>query len=143
MQEGDFLAIVQRIVAKDSRYAVDAYLFVREALDFTVKTLRKPTEGPQRHVTGRELMDCMRQFALNEFGPMAFTVLNEWGVTRTEDFGELVFNLVDAGVLGKTDADKREDFTDGYSFAEAFQMPFLPPSKRPPATPARRRAVAK
>jgi uncharacterized repeat protein (TIGR04138 family) len=143
MQEGDFLAVVQRIIAKDPRYAADAYLFVREALDFTVKTLRKPTEGPQRHVTGQELMDCMRQYALNEFGPMAFTVLNEWGVTRTEDFGDLVFNLVDAGVLGKTETDTREDFAGGYSFAEAFQTPFLPPSKRQPSTPTRRRAVAK
>jgi uncharacterized repeat protein (TIGR04138 family) len=82
-------------------------------------------------VTGRELLSGIRTYALAQFGPMAMTVLDEWGVTRCEDFGEIVFNMVDAGLLSKTDSDSREDFQGGYSFDEAFRNPFLPQGKLP------------
>jgi uncharacterized repeat protein (TIGR04138 family) len=129
MKKVNFDEALEKILGADSRYDAQAYLFLREALDFTVRLLAKPQEGPSRHVSGAELLEGIRQFALQEFGPMAKTVLNRWGVTRCEDFGELVFNLVQNGVLGKTEQDRKEDFAGGYDFDEAFQRPFLPHSR--------------
>jgi uncharacterized repeat protein (TIGR04138 family) len=113
--------LLEKIAVRDPRYAIEAYGFLRAGLDFTVRRLERP-----RHVSGHELLDGLREFALNEFGPMAQTVLNGWGIERTEDFGEMVFNLVDAGLLGRTDEDDRADFADGYDFDEAFRRPFRP-----------------
>ncbi|NOU35796.1 MAG: hypothetical protein HOO88_03370 [Kiritimatiellaceae bacterium] len=109
------------IMARDSRYAVDAYAFVRAGLDHTVRRLEKP-----RHISGQELLDGIREFALFEFGPMTKTVLNDWGVRRTEDIGEIVFNMVETGMLGKTEKDSRADFANGYDFDEVFRNPFRP-----------------
>jgi uncharacterized repeat protein (TIGR04138 family) len=130
MHKIDFEEALRKIVAADPRYETQAYHFVREALDFTVKMLSKPVDGPGRHVSGAELLDGIRQHALQEFGPIAKTVLNRWGISHSEDFGEIVFNLVEQGILGRTDEDKREDFRGGYTFDEAFVRPFLPASRR-------------
>lgn len=132
MNEAPFMEAVEGICKKDSRYNAEAYVFMREALDFTAKMLNKPSEGPERHMTGAELLDGIRAYALQEFGPMAFTTLNTWGIKTTKDFGEIVFNLVESGKLGSTEEDKREDFADGYDFFDAFARPFLPapPPKR-------------
>jgi uncharacterized repeat protein (TIGR04138 family) len=138
MKQTDFNEALRKILEQDTRYAPEAYLFLREALDFTIKLLQKPDKGPARHVSGAELLDGIRQFALQEFGPLALRVLNHWGVKRCEDFGEIVFNLVDSGALGKTEEDRREDFAGGYDFERAFAAPFLPEK----ATPARRAARA-
>ncbi|MFC1497112.1 Minf_1886 family protein [Verrucomicrobiota bacterium] len=137
MQELDFGKIVKDIISKDPRYDAEAYSFTREAVDFTVKTLDKPIEGPDRHISGRELLDGIRQYALQEFGPMALTVFRIWGINNTSDFGEMVFALVDSGVLGKTEQDNKEDFANGYDFNEAFAKPFLPekPLKQKKAKP--------
>lgn len=116
--------ILKAILARDFRYTQEAYLFVRAGLEFTVRQLEKP-----RHVSGQELLEGIRTFALQEFGPMSKTVLAGWGIERTEDVGEIVFNLVDTGLLGKTERDCREDFADGYDFEEAFRRPFLPAGK--------------
>ena len=128
MQKLSFPEALDVILREDRRYDIEAYLFVREALDYTVKMLNTPPQGPERHISGQELLEGIRQFAVCEYGPMALRVLNTWGVRRTADFGEIVFNLVEKGVLGKTDRDKREDFAGGYDFADAFAKPFLPPS---------------
>mgnify|MGYP005853966415 CR=1 FL=1 len=136
MKKVNFQEALLGILDRDPRYAEDAYHFLREALDFTIKLLEKPVEGPGRHVSGQELLEGIRQFALKEYGPMALRVLNTWGIRRTDDFGEMVFNMVGAGVLGKTDEDRREDFTGGYDFDAAFVKPFR--ATRPtPAQPAR------
>ncbi len=123
------------MITKDVRYHRDAYLFVRDALDFTKTTYtdrRKSLElTEQLHVTGQELLSGIRTYALAQYGPMAMTVLEEWGIARCEDFGEIVFNMVDGGLLSKTDSDSREDFQGGYSFEEAFRNPFLPQNKLP------------
>lgn len=116
----------------DRRYDAGAYLFVREGLDYTLKLLKKQGHSPARHVRGQELLDGLRQFALDEFGPLAKTVLNHWGVHHGEDFGEIVFNLVEIGVLGKTDEDSRADFKGGFDFDTAFVQPFLPDRKPAP-----------
>jgi len=124
MQPTNFEEALRLIRQEDPRFAEGAYLFVREALDFTIKLLKKPATGPRRHVSGAELLEGIRQYALQEYGPMARTVLATWGVHRCEDFGALVFNLVNARVLGKTDEDRLEDFNGGYDFDEAFRAPF-------------------
>ena len=133
MHEASFEEGLETILAKDMRYHRDAYLFVREALDFTQKaTIRERREG--LHVTGQELLAGIRDFALAQFGPMAITLLEEWGITRCEDFGEIVFNMVENGLLAKTKTDSREDFQNGYDFDEAFRKPFLPKKKVPKET---------
>jgi uncharacterized repeat protein (TIGR04138 family) len=130
MHELTFEEAVELALAKDPRYARDAYLFVRDALDHTQKTVGKDEQDCIRHVTGQELLAGIREFALNQFGPMAMTVLAEWGLRRCEDFGEIVFNMVEIGVWAKTERDSRADFAGGYDFADAFRKPFLPSSKR-------------
>jgi uncharacterized repeat protein (TIGR04138 family) len=117
--------LLQGILARDPRYAAGAYAFVRNGLDYTVRRLEKP-----RHVSGQELLDGLREFALAEFGPMAKTTLNQWGVQRTEDIGEIVFNMVESGLLGKTEKDSRADFSAGYDFDEVFRKPFQPAARR-------------
>ena len=126
MQEINFDEAVEQILARDSRYRRDAYLFVREALDYTQRLVGKETRGQIRHVTGQELLDGIRQFALNQFGPMVVTVFEEWGVRNCRDFGEIVFNMVESSLLAKTEKDTRDDFRNGYDFTEAFRKPFWP-----------------
>jgi len=126
MHDIDLMEAIQEICRKDPRYDPEAYLFMRDALDYTVRTLKKPLRGPERHVTAHELLEGIRPYAIAEYGPMALTVLNAWGIKTTEDFGEIVFNLVETGRLGKTDDDRKEDFRDGYAFHETFAAPFLP-----------------
>ena len=126
MKKPTFNDALEDIVAMDDRYDTQAYHFIREALDYTIKQKDIPADGPGRHVSGGTLLDGIRSYSIREFGPMARTVFRTWGVTRCEDFGELVFNLVDYGILGKTDDDKREDFANGFDFDEAFVKPYLP-----------------
>jgi uncharacterized repeat protein (TIGR04138 family) len=130
MQEVSFEEALEIIHAKDPRYDKDAYLFVREALDFTQKNIGRDTRGRVRHVTGQELVEGIRDYALQQFGPMALTVFEQWGVRNCQDFGEIVFNMVDFGLLAKTDKDNRMDFEGGYDFEEAFRNPFLPRNKQ-------------
>ncbi len=129
MQELTFESKLAQILAVDTRYHVDAYLFVKDALEFTQKLVaRRDTRLTRKHVTGQELLEGIRQYGLEQYGPMTKTVLEEWGVTRCEDFGEIVFNMVEVGLLGKTESDSRDDFKNGYSFDDAFRKPFLPSS---------------
>ena len=134
MHEVSFEEALVKIQAKDNRYHREGYLFVREALDHTQKTVGKDSRGRLRHVTGQELLAGIREYALKQFGPMSTTVLEEWGIRRCEDFGEIVFNMVEVGWLAKTSKDSRADFEGGYTFEEAFRDPFLPRSKRPQQT---------
>lgn len=129
MQELTFESTLALVLAKDSRYQRDAYLFVKDALDHTQKIVLKENKGEMRHVTGQELLIGIRDYALAQFGPMAQMVFEEWGINRCEDFGEIVFNMVEIGLLGKTEKDSREDFAGGYNFDDAFRKPFLPSTK--------------
>lgn len=126
MPECDFEAAVERIVARDPRYEPAAYHFLREALAHTQGTLRATNQGDCGHVSPKELLCGIREYALNEFGPMASCVLEEWGIHRCEDFGDMVFNLVAERQFRTTDRDNREDFKGGYDFVEAFRSPFRP-----------------
>lgn len=129
MQEINFEEALEQLVARDTRYHRDAYHFVREGLDHTQKAITKEGRGRLRHVSGQELLEGIRQYALEQYGPMTMMVLGEWGVHDCKDFGEIVFNMVESGLLAKTEKDTRTDFEDGYDFYEAFQKPYLPDSK--------------
>jgi len=133
MPELDFPEIIELIYKEDTRYAKKAYDFVRLGLDYTVKELRKrdpKRAGKSIHVSGPELLQGMRAYALDQFGPLAQTVLSDWGITRCRDFGAIVYNLIEYNVFSKTPDDRLEDFIDLYSFDEAFTTPFLPAAKQ-------------
>jgi len=129
MQDPDFAEIVGLICKEDPRFDRKAYDFVRLGLDHAVKELKKKDASraiKSRHVSGPELIEGLRVYALEQYGPLAKTVLNSWGLERCSEFGDIVFNLIEYNVFSKTDNDRREDFTDLYSFDEAFVKPFLP-----------------
>ena len=129
MQDSEFAEVVGLIRKDDPRFHRKAYEFVRLGLDHTVKDLRKRDAGRtdrSRHVSPRELLEGLRSYALEQFGPMAKTVLNSWGVTHCPDFGAIVFNLIEYKVFSKTETDRLEDFAAIYDFEEAFVKPFLP-----------------
>jgi uncharacterized repeat protein (TIGR04138 family) len=136
MEEIDYGEVVDAIRNEDPRYERRAYFFLRDALDHTVKAVRKAEAkaGKSRgtsHVSGQELVEGIREYALQQFGPMTFHVLTQWGITRCGDFGEMVYQLIGHGVFSKTDADRKEDFAELYDFESAFVKPFLPKRARP------------
>lgn len=116
--EFNLIRIIEEVAKKNSRYPEEAYFFVLRGLNFTVSRLAKP-----RHVTGQELCEGMRLYAIEQFGPMAKDVLEHWGIAKTEDFGNIVYNLIKVKLLGKTEADSIEDFKDVYDFKSAFGRP--------------------
>jgi uncharacterized repeat protein (TIGR04138 family) len=128
MAEISFEEAVVRSFQLDPRYQPGAYDFVRDALHIAVKKFRGGDEA--QHVSGRELLEGVREHALKEYGPMALTILGQWGLRRGIDVGNIVYNLITVGYFGKSDGDSLEDFDDGYSFEEAFTKPFLPKSRR-------------
>ncbi len=137
MQNPDFSEIVALICKEDPRFDRKAYDFVRLGLDHTVKELKKKDAARaerSRHVSGPELLDGLRVYALDQFGPLAKTVLNTWGVQQCRDFGAIVFNLIEYNVFSKTENDRREDFADRFDFDEAFVKPFQP-ARRSRGTP--------
>ena len=118
--------IRERIIARDQRYQLPAYLFIYEALAFTQHLLGRDApnlEPAERHVSGQELLDGIRRYAGKMFGPLAPTVFRNWGVQSTKDFGEIVFNLVENNLLGKTEGDRREDFANGFDMDTVFEEP--------------------
>lgn len=129
MQDLDFDEVVSLICKEDGRYDRKGYHFVRQGLDHTVKELKNrdaKRAGKSLHVTGPELLDGLRAYALDQFGPLAGTVLESWGIRRCSDFGDMVFNLIEYNVFSKTEQDRREDFSETYTFEDAFVKPFLP-----------------
>ena len=122
------------VVARDPRYAYEAYEFIYQALGHTQKMLgREPPAGSSaeslepdlsHHVKGQELLQGIREFALQEFGLMARTVFHMWGITKTEDFGNIIFNLVDAELMQKTPDDSIADFQNVFDFDQALVQGF-------------------
>lgn len=133
-----------QLLQSDRRYTLDAYLFVLEALTFAQESLglgeepkaeevdppqpppaeKKSGKGKkrqaERHVSGQQLCEAARLYALQQYGYLAPTVLGTWGIRATDDLGEIVFNMIDIGQMRKTRSDKREDFHDVYVFSDAF-----------------------
>lgn len=124
MQTTAFQEAVDAVSRDDRRYHPEAYLFLRDSLESTLKRRKKAKKEVGGHVAAAELLDGFRLHAVGEFGPMAMTVLDYWGVRSCEDVGQMVFNLVNAGVFGKTDEDTPESFSGGFDFHSAFVMPF-------------------
>ncbi len=133
---------IAKLLKEDRRYKIDAYAFVFEALNFAHTQLGMGAEraaepepeedepeepGPkeaERHLTGQQLCEAIRQYALEQYGYMAQCVLNSWGVHTTSDFGEIVFNLIGIGQMRKTSDDKREDFDNVFDFEEGLRQSF-------------------
>ncbi len=130
---------IDKLLKEDPRYPLEAYIFLFEALHYAQNELGLGSEaasepacgataeeeaGPQRHVTGQELCQAIRQFALEQYGYMARLVLGNWGLHTTGDFGEIVFNLIRIGRMRKTRQDRREDFDNVYDFDSAFREQF-------------------
>jgi uncharacterized repeat protein (TIGR04138 family) len=138
-----------QLLTRDSRYSLEAYLFVLEALSFAQESLgmgqepaleelepmrsaeAEPAARPrqragkrrrqkERHVSGQQLCEAARLYGLQQYGYLAPKVLSTWGIRATADFGEIVFNMIEIGQMRKTRADKREDFHEVYEFGEAF-----------------------
>ena len=108
---------LQEIPNNDPRYSLDAYLFVLEAVQYTRMKFKK-----EKHVSGHELLDGIKELALTRFGAMAIAVFEHWGIRQTIDFGNIVFNMVQSGILHKTEEDSLEDFRDVYDFDKAFDV---------------------
>jgi len=128
MKVSGFNEAVDLAVAKDARFRAEGYQFLRESLEATIKRRAKGKQQPaSSHVTAAELLEGFRRQALKDFGPMAPTVLEYWGITSCRDVGAMVFHLVEAGAFGRTEDDTMEGFDRGFDFHEAFVAPFLPP----------------
>ena len=133
------------LLKEDRRFTFEAYVFVFDALGYAQKVLEMGTESPseppveppgepdpeseenaapEKHVSGQELCEAIRRYALDQYGYMAKTVLNSWGIRSTGDFGEIVFNLIRIGQMRKTPQDCREDFEAVYDFDTAFERDF-------------------
>jgi uncharacterized repeat protein (TIGR04138 family) len=108
----NFYEELEKIISQDRRFKTEAYEFVLEALHYTQKKLSR-----QGHVTGRELVEGLRDYALEQFGGMARYVFKKWGIEKTQDFGDIVFNMIERSLLHKREEDSREDFKDVYNFA--------------------------
>ncbi len=112
---------IERAIRDDGRYPPAAFEFLQRGLEYTTRMVygNELPEGPH-HVTGQQLCEGLRRLALETWGRLAPLVLASWNITRTRDFGEMVFLLVDMGLMGKQESDRIEDFDDVYSFHEAF-----------------------
>jgi uncharacterized repeat protein (TIGR04138 family) len=126
------------LLRRDKRYRLGAYVFVYDSLQYAQQQLGlgraggdEPPAGDveveeERHITGQQLCEAIRQFALEQYGGMAKSVLAHWGVRSTGDFGEIVFNLISIGQMRKTESDRREDFDNVFDFGEGFRDVFGP-----------------
>ena len=112
---------IAQIRRRDRRFSRNAYYFALDTLDYTMVRLGRSTKlGEERHVGAKELLDGVYEFAVEQFGALANHVFQHWGIRATDDFGEIVFSLIDAGLLSRRPQDSRLDFSDGIDFERAF-----------------------
>lgn len=116
----EILDKIQKLIDRNYAYKFEAYSFVLAALHYTMMSLSTP-----RHISGQEFCDGLRRYAIDQFGPLARTVLEYWGVKETVDFGKIVFALVEVGLMRKTDEDTLDDFRDVYDFDSAFHSKMM------------------
>ncbi len=117
---------INQICKKDRRFSVNAYFFILDALRVSAKEIQKKNPEHSRHLSGQELSNGIKDYALKRFGCMSYTVMDLWGISKTADFGAIVYNLIDVGLLGKTGDDSINDFNDIFDFDSAFLKPFDP-----------------
>src|SRR5437667_9772376 len=120
---------VQQVVEDLGMYPPEAYAFVQQGLSFTVQKLHGKVKDPKanRHVTGTHLCEGLRELALNQWGRLAHTVLRRWNITATVDFGRIVFAMVEAGLMQKTEDDTLEDFRNVFDFRTALENEYQIP----------------
>ena len=133
MQAIQFEQAVGTILKRDKRFDPHAYFFLKDALDFTLKRIADGNSGQPRHVSGPELVAGFRDLALEQFGPMAATLMTEWGVRKCGDIGDMVFHLIEEQIFGKQDSDCQEDFAGSFDFEDSLRAPFVPKSRPSPA----------
>lgn len=119
MNQDDIIREIEKIATEDGRYRLEAYIFIMNALEVAVS--KKKVRG---HVSGEELLGSVKDYGQHLFGPTAKMVFEHWGVRDTEDFGHIVFNLVGAGILGKSESDNIDDFAGVYDFGEVFDRQY-------------------
>lgn len=125
--------LLEQAAREDGRYPLEAYVFLLRGLELATRRRYGETAAAEiRHVSGPELCAALRDLAVHRWGRLAGFVLSRWGVNRTRDFGELVFVLVQRGLLGKQEADRIEDFDEVYDFREAFEAYEIPLSPAEP-----------
>jgi uncharacterized repeat protein (TIGR04138 family) len=129
MQKPNFDESVKIVTGRDQAYKPDGYHFLRDALDHTVGTLRKDELVEHRHVSGPELLAGVVEYALKEYGSMAISVLDSWGIRSGEDIGAMVFQLIEAGAFGRSEEDSPADFTGVIDLREELLAPFRPAGK--------------
>ena len=130
MQSMHFDQALQNILQRDTRFSLDGYGFLKQALDYTVTEHTKTDPDMSQHVTAKELLSGFRDLALKEYGPMAATLFSEWGIENCSHVGDMVFLLIEEGMFGKQDSDRREDFAEVFDFHETFVTPYLPKSPK-------------
>ena len=129
MKTIEFYTKVDKIILQDTRYSSDAYEFINDAVIYTVKTCEKNRkEGESSHVSGFELLDGVREYALKEFGPMAYNVFCEWGLFDGMAVGNIVFNMIEHKLLSRNENDSIKDFENAFDFKTALSSPFFPES---------------
>jgi uncharacterized repeat protein (TIGR04138 family) len=127
MSGASLKTMINSLISQDSRYGPQAYFFILDSLDFISDDLGKNClTGDERHVSVEELLDGVREFALTQYGPLARIVLEHYGIYSTEDVGEIVFNMVEGGLLNSQETDSRLDFVDVYDFREVFEESYTP-----------------
>lgn len=126
MQPIQFEESVASILKRNSRYDAQAYLFLKDSLDYTLKRFSKGGEEHGRHVSGEELLAGFRDHALEQFGPMASTLMVEWGVNECGDVGNMVFEMIEEQVFGKQESDCHADFEGSFKLLDSLREPFLP-----------------
>jgi uncharacterized repeat protein (TIGR04138 family) len=122
---------LEEIVKEVGVYAAEAYEFVKEGLSFAVQQVHGPEGGDPvsgRHISGQQLCEGLREYALARWGLLAETVLKRWGITSTMDFGRIVYVLIQYNKLQKTDNDSIEDFRNVYDFRTAFESKYRIPT---------------
>lgn len=113
----EFYEKVNQIISRHPRYKVDAYEFMMQALWFTQEKLKR-----NGHVSAKELAYGAKEYGLDLYGPMTRAVFEHWGIRTTGDFGEIVFDMIDSGIMSKSDNDTKEDFRGVYDFDQAFDI---------------------
>jgi uncharacterized repeat protein (TIGR04138 family) len=126
MQQVQFEQAIVSILGRDKRFDPHAFFFLKDSLDYTLKRAADGNSGLSRHVSGGELLEGFRDLALEQFGPMASTLMKEWGIRECSDVGEMVFLLIEEQMFGKQDSDTKEDFLGSFDLQEALTHPFLP-----------------
>jgi len=118
---------LMEIAIVDGRYHLEAYRFIFDSLDFVFYNLNRINNtSDDRHITVDQLLGGVKEYALDQFGSLSKIVLEEWGISNTVDIGEIVFNLVEGGLLNKHDSDNKSDFIHGFDFHEVFEEAYVP-----------------